>query len=243
MVNLGKIGEIVHSKRPIALFGGGEIGPDDLNLALNRVKFAVAADGGAVPLVDSGRIPDAVIGDFDSLETSYRAQISDERLFPIREQDSTDFDKALRNIRAPLVLGVGFLGGRLDHQLAVFNTMVRLQDRPCVLLGPREVVFHAPPRISLSITPGDTVSLFPFRRVTGRSTGLEWPIDGVVLEPDGRVGTSNRALSPVSLEVDGPGLLVMVPRTALDEVMRAFVSEQSERWPVPEGSRKARPRL
>jgi len=235
MVNLGKNGEIVHSKRPIALFGGGEIGPDDLNLALNRVNGAVAADGGAAALIDSGRVPDAVIGDFDSLEHAYLARIPEDRLFPIREQDSTDFDKALRNIRAPLVLGVGFLGGRLDHQLAVLNTLVCHQDRPCVLLGAREVVFHAPPSISLSLTPGDTVSLFPFQRVTGRSSGLEWPIDGLVLEPDGRVGTSNRALAQVTLEVDGPGLLVMVPRDALDAVMRAFASEQTGRWPAPAG--------
>lgn len=232
MVNLGKIGEIVHSKQPIALFGGGETGPDDLKLALERVEIAVAADGGAAEMIDSGRIPDAVIGDFDSLDSAYRAQIPDDRLFPIREQDSTDFDKALRNIRAPLVLGVGFLGGRVDHQLAVFNAMVRLCDRPCALLGQREVVFHAPPRITLPITPGETVSLFPFRRVTGQSSGLEWPIDGLVLEPDGRVGTSNRALSQVTLAMDGPGLLVMAPRTALDQIMQAFASDQTGRWPA-----------
>ncbi|MGV6805958.1 MAG: thiamine diphosphokinase [Ruegeria sp.] len=232
MVNLGKNGEIVHSDGPIALCGGGEIGPNDLKLVLNRVHGTVAADGGAAALIDSGHVPDAVIGDFDSLEAPYRAQIPDDRLFPIREQDSTDFDKALRNIGAPLVLGVGFLGGRLDHQLAVFNAMIRLQDRPCVLLGQREVVFQAPPRISLSITPGDIVSLFPFRPVTGRSKGLEWPIDGLALEPDGRVGTSNRALSLVELEIDGPGLLVMVPRSALDLVMQAFASEQTGRWPA-----------
>lgn len=232
MVNLRKNGEIVHSEGPIALFGGGETGPDDVEQALKRATLAVAADGGAAALIDSGRIPDAVIGDFDSLTSRHRAQVPPERLFPIREQDSTDFDKALRSVRAPIVLGVGFLGGRLDHQLAVFNALVRWPDRPCILLGSREVVFHAPPRISLSIPPGDTVSLFPFRRVTGRSRGLEWPIDGLVLEPDGRIGTSNRALSDITLEIDRPGLIVMVPRASLDQVMQAFASGQTGRWPA-----------
>ncbi len=232
MANLTKIDPIVRAEEPIALFGGGEIGPDDLNLALNRVKRVVAADGGAASLIDSGHMPEAVIGDFDSLSRRYRDQILAERLFPVREQDSTDFDKALRNIEAPLVLGVGFLGGRVDHQLAVFSALVRLQDRPCVLLGEREVIFHAPPRIAFSVEPGQVVSLFPFRRVTGRSRGLEWPIDGLVLEPDGRVGTSNRALADVELEVDGPGLLVIVPRDALDQVMQAFLSDRTGRWPA-----------
>ncbi|MTI03766.1 thiamine diphosphokinase [Roseibium sp. RKSG952] len=230
MVNLVKNSPIVCSQRPIALIGGGKIGPDDLNLVLSRVNQVVAADGGAAAVIESGRMPDAVIGDFDSLERRYREQIPEERLFPIREQDSTDFDKALRSIEAPLVLGVGFLGGRLDHQLAVLNALVRLPDHRCILLGEHEVAFHAPPHITMTIEPGQTVSLFPFQRVTGRSKGLEWPIDGLVLEPDGRVGTSNRAMSDVELEVDGPGLLVMVPRTALDQVMLAFQSERTGRW-------------
>jgi len=232
MVNLRKIEPIVRSEEPIALFGGGQIGPDDLNLALNRVKRVVAADSGAAILIDSGHIPEAVIGDFDSLDSTYLSQIPDENLFRVREQDSTDFDKALRHIEAPLVLGVGFLGARVDHQLAAFNTLVRLQDRPCLLLGEHEVIFHAPPRITVQIEPGQTISLFPLRRVTGRSRGLEWPIDGLALEPDGRVGTSNRAVGEVELQIDGPGLLVMVPRAALDQVMQAFLSGQTGRWPA-----------
>ncbi|WP_170393533.1 thiamine diphosphokinase [Ruegeria arenilitoris] len=232
MINLKKNQSIVRSEEPIAVVGGGEIGPDDLNLALIRVNTVVAADGGAIPLMDSGRMPDAVIGDFDSLSRGYRDRIPAERLFPIREQDSTDFDKTLRSVEAPLVLGVGFLGGRLDHQLAVLSALIRLQDRPCILLGEHEVVFHAPPRIAFDLSPGDVVSLFPFQRVTGRSRGLEWPIDDLVLEPSGRVGTSNRALADVELEVDRPGLLVMVPRNALDQIMQAFLSEQTGRWPA-----------
>ena len=232
MINLRKNKPIVRSDEPIALIGGGQLAPDDLNLALIRVNTIVAADGGAVPVMDSGHMPDAVIGDFDSLNGAYRDRIPSDRLFPIREQVSTDFDKALRSIVAPLVLGAGFLGGRLDHQLAVLNSLVRLPDRPCILLGEREVVFHAPPRIELKLTPGDVVSLFPFQRVTGRSRGLEWPIDELVLEPTGRVGTSNRALAKVELSVDAPGLLIIVPRDALDEVMQAFLSGQTGRWPV-----------
>nr|WP_171239482.1 thiamine diphosphokinase [Ruegeria sp. HKCCA5491] len=232
MINLRKNKPIVRSDEPIVLVGGGQIGPRDLEIALIRAGRVVAADGGAIPVLEAGHIPEAVIGDFDSLEASHKAQIPSDRLFPIREQDSTDFDKALRSVDAPLILGVGFLGGRLDHQLAVLNGLVRRQDRPCVLLGEHEVVFHAPPKIRLALAPGDVVSLFPFQQVTGRSTGLEWPIDTLVLEPDGVVGTSNRAVSEVTLIMDAPGLLVMVPRTALDTVMQAFLSGQTGRWPA-----------
>ena len=126
----------------------------------------------------------------------------------------------------------GFLGARVDHQLAVFNSLVRWPDRACLLLGAHEIVFHVPPRITLDLVADSTVSLFPFRRVIGRSQGLEWPIDDIELAPDGRIGTSNRAVGELTLELDQPGLLMMVPREALDQVMRAFLSGQTGRWPA-----------
>ena len=63
-----------------------------------------------------------------------RVAVPPERLHPIPEQDSTDFDKCLRHIAAPLVLGVGFLGGRVDHELAAFSTLVTRCDRPALRL-------------------------------------------------------------------------------------------------------------
>lgn len=214
--------KIVRSLRGVTLIGGGYLGIDDLELALSAAPDLVAADGGAGPALDAGHVPLAVIGDFDSIRAGDRDRMPKDRLFPIREQDSTDFEKSLRRVAAPIVLGIGFLGGRVDHQLAVLNALVRNTDCPCVLLGPGEVVFHAPRRLALDLVPGQVVSLFPLSPVTGRSTGLEWPIDGLELSPDGQVGTSNRALGPVVLETDGPGLLVIVPRDALDGVIASI---------------------
>lgn len=213
---------IVQTSDPVTLVGGGELDQTDLIDALSRAPVLVAADGGADALLALGHMPDAVIGDFDSISSAARSRIPDARLHRIAEQDSTDFDKALRNIRAPSVLALGFLGARLDHQLAALNALVRHADRRCILVGRHEVLFHAPGRIALELAEGDVVSLFPMRPVSGRSTGLRWPIDGLQLSPDGRVGTSNRATGPVTLEIGGPGLIVLVPRARLAAVMQAF---------------------
>lgn len=206
------------------------MGPQDLDFALSVAPDLVAADGGAEATLAQGKLPQAVIGDFDSLSDTTRALVPADRLHHIAEQESTDFDKALRSIAAPLVLAVGFLGKRVDHQLAVFNVLVRRADRRCVLLGEDEVIFAAPPRIALPLEEGDVVSLFPMRRVTGRSTGLTWPIDGLEMQPDGRVGTSNRAEGPITLEFDAPGMLVIVPRRALPAVITALVRQPAASW-------------
>lgn len=224
---------IVECFDTVALIGGGDLGKHDLELVLERSSLLVAADGGATIALLEGFVPDAVIGDLDSLLPSDIAQIPQDRLHLVSEQESTDFDKALRAIDAPLVLGVGFLGARLDHQLAAFNTLVRHAHRPCILIGPNELIFHVPPRLELQLSAGDIVSLFPLAPVTGRSTGLEWPIDGLAFAPDQRVGTSNRATGTVTLEMDKPGMLVIVPRSALDIVNRALVPPDRLDAPAP----------
>ncbi len=214
---------IVDSKEPVTLLGGGAAVAADVDLARSLAPVCVAADGGAILALAAGVMPDAVIGDFDSLPADVRAQIPPERLFHIAEQSSTDFDKALRSIAAPLVIAVGFTGERVDHQLAAFHVLVAHSMRPCVVLGAHEVIFHCPARLSLPVVAGDVVSLFPMRHVTGRSTGLQWPIDGLDFDPMRLIGTSNRATGPVELWMDGPGMLCIAPRRILPALVEALI--------------------
>ncbi|MGR3758598.1 thiamine diphosphokinase [Roseobacteraceae bacterium NS-SX3] len=213
---------IVDETSPVTLVGGGALNAADLAEALALAPVLVAADGGAAAAVEHGHMPRAVIGDFDSLPSGVRARLPAELLFPVMEQDTTDFDKALRAVRAPVVLAAGFLGARVDHQLAAFHTLVQDHPSPCILIGESELVFHIRGAVELPLLPGEVVSLFPMRPVTGQSQGLKWPIGGLELSPHGRIGTSNRALGPVRIETDGPGLLGIVPRRCLKALMQAI---------------------
>ncbi|WP_259444787.1 thiamine diphosphokinase [Neotabrizicola shimadae] len=225
---------IVESLNGVTLIGGGPVGRRELMQALRRAPDVVAVDGGADAALAAGLNPLAVIGDFDSISDAARAAIDPARLHPIPEQATTDFDKALRSVTAPFVLGVGFQGARLDHGLAALNTMLRRPDRTCLLLGPADVIFHAPPRLRLTLAPGDRLSLFPMRSVTGQSRGLHWPIDGLDFAPDGMIGTSNRVCeSAVELMFDGPGMIVILPRARLDSALRALVPG----WRAPRAAR------
>lgn len=214
---------IVDSLEPVTLLGGGSGTAEDVHLARTLAPLCVAADGGALLALQAGVMPDAVIGDFDSLPLDARAQIPPERLYHIAEQSSTDFDKALRSIAAPLVIAVGFTGARVDHQLAAFHVLVAHALRPCIVLGKHEVIFHCPPDLSLPVAAGDVVSLFPMRQVTGRSSGLQWPIDGLGFDPMRLIGTSNRATAPVELWMDGPGMLCIAPRRILPALVDALI--------------------
>jgi thiamine pyrophosphokinase len=216
---------IVQSDGGITLVGGGPVGRRDLAFCLSRAPLPVAADGGADALLRLGVMPEAVIGDFDSLSVRARSEIPLNRQHVLGEQATTDFDKALRSVAAPFVLALGFAGARLDHGLAAMNTLVARSDRRCILIGPKDLAFAAPSRLTLDLAPGATLSLFPMARVSGHSDGLEWPIAGLSFAPDGQIGTSNRVVSRrVCLEFDARGMLVILPRRWLDAAIRGLLA-------------------
>lgn len=219
---------IVQSSEGVTLVGGGPVSAALLRQAQRYAPRLVAADSGADRLLRLRQLPEAVIGDLDSISGAARARLEG-RLFHLPEQETTDFDKALRSVSAPFVLGLGFAGARVDHGLAVLNALVRHSDRRCLLLGPQDVVFHAPPALELSLRKGDRLSLFPMARVGGTSVGLEWPIDGLRFAPDAMIGTSNRVTMPrVGLRFDARGMLVILPRARLGAALNALAGPA--RW-------------
>lgn len=215
---------IVQSTEIVTLLGAGAVANGALAESLALASTLVAADGGAKTALEAGHIPDAVIGDFDSLDAAVRTALPPDRLHHIAEQDSTDFDKALRNIAAPLVLAVGFTGRRSDHELSVYSAMVRLRGSPVVVLGEEDLCFHLRHDVALDLGAGTRVSLFPMAECRCASTGLRWATDAITFAPWGRVGTSNVSVADrVTLRPMDPGMLVIVPRAHLGAVVSALV--------------------
>ncbi|WP_295047217.1 thiamine diphosphokinase [uncultured Paracoccus sp.] len=212
---------LVISDRGVTVIGGGAVTPYDLQTALAVAPVLVAADGGADRALQLGQPPDWVIGDLDSISDGARRLIPAGRIHHVAEQDSTDFTKCLTRIAAPFVMAVGFAGLRLDHTLSVLTTMAATPRPLVIMLASDDVVFVAPPRLTLPLMPGTRVSLYPMGPSRGISTGLEWPIEGIEFAPGGRVGTSNRANGVVTLRIEGR-MLLMLPRNTLASVMTAL---------------------
>jgi thiamine pyrophosphokinase len=219
--------DIVSYFEPVTLLGGGSAEIEDLRLALALAPVLIAADGGANMACSEGLIPDLVIGDFDSITPETLAAIPASRQRHISEQDSTDFEKCLSRIEAPFILGVGFTGARIDHQLAVCNALVRYPARRCVLISAEDVIFAAPSSLALPLAAGTRVSLFPMASLRGESRGLRWPIGGIDFAPSGRGGTSNEALGTVDLSFANPGMLVILPRDCLQVAIAALAQAGS----------------
>lgn len=207
----------------VTLLGGGRITRETFFDILKRAPRLVAADGAARVALEFGITPEAVIGDFDSIDPQTRALLSDDLLHHIAEQDSTDFEKCLTRVDAPLIIGVGFMGARIDHELAVYNALVRNPHKRCIIVGEYDICVHAPRHLKLDVGAGTRFSLFPLRPVVGHSKGLRWPIMGVPFAPGGRIGTSNEASADVvELTFEGDGMLLILPRSALPVLLEAL---------------------
>lgn len=223
---------IVFSQEPILLVGGGPGDPAQLLALLEEVNIVVAADGGADTVRSVGRLPDVLIGDLDSVSAETRAAMPPTAVHHVAEQDSTDFAKCIRSIEAPLIVGFGFLGGQVDHLLAVMTVLVQYPDRRIMLVSETDVLAHVPTGLDLPLKAGTRVSLFPMAPVRGRSTGLHWPIDGLDLSPNGQIGTSNRADGPVTLTTEGSGLLIILPASERHALQQALDAVHAQ-GPVP----------
>ncbi|CUH40301.1 thiamine pyrophosphokinase [Jannaschia seosinensis] len=212
------------------IVGGAPVSSRVLSEALTLAPRLIAVDSGADTCLAAGHVPEAVVGDLDSISQAARIAFAD-RLHPIPEQDSTDFAKALRTFPAPLTLAVGFIGARSDHFLACLSALARIGER-CVLLSETDCVTLCPRAIALDLAAGTRVSLWPLAPVRGTSAGLFWPIDGLELSPTGRVGTSNVATGPVRLTLDGPTALIL-PADCLRILVESLDAVSRPGGPVP----------
>lgn len=219
--------KILRYQKGVTLVGGGPVASRDLAAALKHAPHAIAADSGGDRLLNLGILPEAVIGDLDSLSEAARAALPDDRLIAVTEQAWTDFDKCLRVIEAPFFLCLGFAGGRSDHALAVMNALIRHHQSRALVIGGKDIYFAAPEgEMRLRLRKGDRLSLFPFAAVTGKSLGLEWEIEGLNFAPDGFIGTSNRVREPeVTLSFAQRGMLVILPRARLGAAIAALTTQ------------------
>ncbi len=212
------------SGKVLTLLGGGFVDLNVLKQCLEVFPDLIAADGGANIAQKANVIPTQVIGDLDSLDAQVRAAIPPENLKFVDDQDSTDFEKCLQIVKADTIFAFGFLGGRLDHELAALNALVKYPEQRCILIGGEDICFLAPRDFHITLPDHTRFSLFPMGEAEGRSTGLAYPIDGLKMSPATRIGTSNEVTGPVHLTFAQRNMLVILPLGCLEQTVNALTS-------------------
>ena len=146
-------------------------------------------------------------------------------LHRVAEQDTTDLEKCLYSVEAPLFIGLGFLGGRIDHHLAAMNALVRYPGTPVVLVGDGELCFLCPELLELDLDAGTRVSLFPMGPVAGRDlqrAALAGHRAGASPRTAASAPRTQATGGPVRLGFDARRMLVMLPAGLLGAVVAAL---------------------
>lgn len=199
----------------LVVVGGGTVDLPLLKRLHAKGAAVVAADGGARTCAAVEIVPDAIIGDMDSIDDVGPWQQKTD-VFTLKEQITTDFEKCVYATRSPIVVALGMTGKRFDHTLAALHVVTKYAaDRAIILMDEEDLAFGIKGDFSFAVAPSARVSMHPLGTVKfASSEGLKYPLDSLILAPGILSGTSNEALAgPFSVRVaDGdqaPWLLLV----------------------------------
>jgi thiamine pyrophosphokinase len=217
---------LLNYETPIAIVGGGSVEPALLRELAARNVVLVAADGGADSLDAAGLTPKAIIGDLDSL-TDREGWEKRTQVLHIPEQITTDFQKALYTTSAPVTLALGMTGKRLDHTLAALSALHEVATRRRVILVDEvDVALAISGPFAFDAAPKERISVHPFVPIMfERTEGLFYPMNDLLLDPAGRLGTSNEGTGG-RVEIvpkDATPYLLILGRERLWDLVEALV--------------------
>lgn len=197
---------------PVFLVGDGELSEQQFRSLYSDHHPLIAADGGANVLREFLTIPHAVIGDMDSIKDRdfFEKQC---QLVHIEDQDSTDLEKCLNEVEAPLYFALGFIGKRFDHTLEILHVMEKYAHKQIVFFSKEDVIVRLPKTFHTQLPLGTRFSLYPLKRTLLLSSeGLKYPLHGLTMEQGQMIGTSNETTEcTVRIEQAEEGLIAIVP--------------------------------
>ena len=178
------------SQKKAALIIDGEF-PVNKKL-IDKIKSSdmiVAVDGAANTLIDNGIIPNVAVGDFDSIDSSSKDNIT--TIVHMENQNKTDLEKTLdwcidHNYLCLSIFGIS--GQSEDHFLGNFFIINEYADSiDCIIYTDYSTITPCIGKTTFKSFDGETVSIVSFEqenKVT--STNLEYPLDAYKLSPSAR---------------------------------------------------------
>ena len=203
----------------VAICAGGPIHEVAFSLTVDKW---IGVDRGAFYLMDHHIIPDAIVGDFDSVTADEFARISEavaaiEQFQP--EKDETDTDLALLHAiqyNPTVIYLTGVTGGRLDHYEAALRSVYTIQTNyPHIVFKivnqQNEIQFLLPGKHALNKSDYTYISFFAYGQTLQNVTlrGVKYETTKELIEQGTTRFTSNEVLSNGSISFED-GICLMI---------------------------------
>ncbi len=174
----------------------------------------IAADGAANRMLKENRQIDYIIGDLDSLDSQLEIP-SNIELIKIKDQETNDFEKALRfciDNKFKKVLIAGFHGGELEHSLNNWSVFTRFSKKlDLCIFDKGRYGFSVRENVGIESVQDETISLIPQCSCRLSTTNLKWELNNDLLEIGKREGARNVSLSnSFTLQIHDGELIVFL---------------------------------
>ncbi|KAF1084253.1 Thiamine pyrophosphokinase [Sporotomaculum syntrophicum] len=211
--------------RCVILTGGTVANAQWLAGMLAQADRLICVDSGAEHAAALGFVPQAIVGDMDSVDrsvlTNFRRQGVEIKEYPTEKNDTdTALGLAAALAYAPdEVIILGATGTRFDHTLANVHLLrVALEHHVSarIINEYNEISLVAPQQPGLvEGLPGDVFSLLPLtEKVIGVCVqGAYWPLQNAVFTIGNPYGVSNRLAGDVASITIASGLMLLIKVT------------------------------
>lgn len=188
---------------------------------IENADIILCADGGANYAYQMKIVPDFIIGDMDSIADEVKEYYqAHERVrfkkYP-QQKDFTDTQLAVNqaeDIGATDIIFFGTIGGRLDHTLSnIYGCMELCQHVNSVVhFSPEYSVYIVAGKLTLIGNTGDIVSVLALSDVVANFSisGVEYPLDNVVLEKGNPYAISNLLAGKKAEITVGKGIAAII---------------------------------
>ena len=177
--------DLLQKRRATVIIANGNFPTHPIPLSvLKNAEYIVCCDGAANDFIAQGGIPDAIVGDCDSISAENRIRFAD-ILHPNLDQETNDLTKAVNfcvNQQKKELIILGATGKREDHTLGNISLLAEYMDFAEVMLITDYGVFTPIAQTAeFKSYSEQQVSIFSIDAQPLSSFGLKYPLKNQIL--------------------------------------------------------------
>lgn len=191
----------------------------DISFYKNRISeddYVICADAGYVYAENAGIKPDLIVGDFDS--SSIPDTDIETIILPVHKDDTDTMYAVREGIKRGCTdfVFLASTGGREDHTLANYSTLLYLKHHGCngVIINENTSIFLVEnEQIEIQNQQDKTFSIFPFacKGCCVSLNGFYYPLSSYTLKADFPLGVSNVITSDnAQVSVSGGSAIICI---------------------------------
>lgn len=187
---------------------------------LKDTDYIISADGATNHISKLNIVPNVIIGDFDSIDSSILKEYENKGVKILgfkKDKDETDTDLAVKHaleLGFKDILMFGCTGDRFDHTFANVSLLRMLinKDINASISDYKNEIYLIKDKIKLEGKEGDYLSLLPLsEKVEGVTTeGLKFPLKDAEIIMGKTIGISNEFISSKAIVHIRKGLLLVI---------------------------------